>query len=112
MTSLATFPGLAHLRLPEGHLPVLAEQGSVYHDQHRGKGRYKLRYRTPDAHQIVRCVPIHLVELVRLELEKLQSNRNAASALRESTRGVRETSRNAKRQLQPVLDEHGYHFHG
>jgi hypothetical protein len=112
MTSLAHYPGIARLRLKEDDLPALAEQGSVCQEQHRGKSRYKLRFRTPGGRQVVRYVPGHLVESVQADLNVLQSGRNAASALREATRGVRQTRRDAKRQLQPVLDELGYHFHG
>jgi hypothetical protein len=112
MTSLANYPGLARLRLAEDDLPALAEQGSVYQEQHRGKARYKLRFRTPDARQVVRCVPSHLLEVVRVDLDSLQSHRHAASALREATRRIRRTRGDAKRQLQPVLDELGYYFHG
>ena len=112
MTSLAKYPGLARLRLTEDDLAALAEQGSVCHEQHRGKSRYKLRFRTPDARQVVRYVPRHLVEFVRVDLDGLQSARRAASALREATHRIRQTRRDAKRQLQPVLDELGYHFHG
>jgi hypothetical protein len=112
MKLLANYPGLARLRLTENELPALAEQGSVHQEQHRGKSRYKLRFRTPGGRQVVRYIPNHLVEFVQVDLNILQSGRNAASALREATRGVRHTRRDAKRQLQPVLDELGYHFHG
>ena len=112
MTLLANYPGLAHLRVTEDDLPALAEQGSVCPEQHRGKTRYKLRFRTAGVRQVVRYVPSHLVEFVRVDLDRLQSNRHTASALREATRRIRQTRRDAKRQLQPVLDELGYHFHG
>jgi hypothetical protein len=112
MTSLANYQGIARLRLTEDHLPALAEQGSVYQEQHRGKSRYKLRFRTPGGRQVVRYIPNHLVEFVQVDLNILQSGRNAVRALREATRGVHQTRREAKRQLQPVLHELGYHFHG
>jgi hypothetical protein len=112
VTSLANYPGLAGLRLTEDDLSALAEQGSVCQEQHRGKPRYKLRFRTPGGRQVARYIPGHLVGRVRVDLDSLQLNRHAASALREATRRVRQTRRDAKRQLQPVLDEHGYHFHG
>jgi hypothetical protein len=103
---------LAGLRLTEVHLRALAEQGSVYQEQHRGNTRYKLRFRGADGRQVVRCVPTNLVEFVRVEMNRLQSNRHAFSALRETTRLIRQGRRDAKRQLQPVLDELGCHFHG
>ena len=112
MTSLATYPGLARLRLTEGDLPALQEQGSVCQEQHRGKPRYKLRFRAPGSRQVARYIPDHIVECVRVELDLLQSNRHASSALREATRRVRQIRRDDKRQLQPVLEELGYHFHG
>ena len=112
MTSLADYPGLGRLYLTEGDLPALAQQGSVCQERHRGKARYKLRFRTPGGQQVVRYVPNHLVELVRLDLDRLQSNRHAASALRKVTCRVRQARRDAKRQVQPVLDELGCHFHG
>jgi hypothetical protein len=112
MTSLASYPGLARLRLTEDDLSALAKQGSVCQEPHRGKVRFKLRFRTPGARQVVRYVPTHMVTSVQIDLERLQSSRRAARELHEATRCVRQTRRDAKRQLQPVLDELGYHFHG
>jgi hypothetical protein len=112
VTLLANYPRLAGLRLTEDDLCALAEQGSVYQEQHRGQMRYKLRFRVAGARQVVRCIPTTSVELVRVDLTRLQSNRHAVSALREVTRRLREGRRDAKRQLQPVLDELGCHFHG
>lgn len=112
MTSLAKYPGLARLRLGEDDLAALAEQGSVCQEQHRGKSRYKLRFRTPGGNQVVRYIPTLMVEPVQCELEKLQSSRRAARELRESTRRLSSIRRDATRQLQPVLDQLGYHFHG
>jgi hypothetical protein len=112
MTALINYPGLARLRLAEDDLPALAEHGSIYQEQHRGKARYKLRFRVPGGRQVVRYVPALMVESVRIELDKLQSGRRAARELREATRRVRQTRRDGKRQLQPVLDGLGYHFHG
>jgi hypothetical protein len=112
MTSLANYPGLARLRLTEDDLRALANRGALCSEQHRGKARHKLRFRTPGGRQVVRYIPSHLLEFVRVDLDRLQSNRHAASALREATRRIRQTRRDAKRQLQPVLDELGYHFHG
>lgn len=112
MTSLVNYPGLGRLCLSEGDLLALAQQRSVCQERHRGKARYKLRFRTPSREQIVRCVPSQLVELVRLDLGRLQSNRHAANALRKVTGRISQARRDAKRQVQPVLDELGYHFHG
>jgi hypothetical protein len=112
VTSLANYPGLARLRLTEDDLPALAGQGSVCREQHRGKARYKLRFRAPGAGQVVRYVPSHLVELVRIDLDRLQSVRHAARALREAILRIRQARHDAKRQLQPVLNKLGCHFHG
>jgi hypothetical protein len=112
VTSLANYPGLGRLCLSDDELLALAQQGSLCQEQHRGKARYKLRFRTPGRQQIVRYVPNHLVEVVRLDLDRLQSNRYAVSALRKVTCLVRQARHDAKRQVQPVLDELGYHFHG
>lgn len=112
MTLLSNHAGLAHLRLTDADLPTLARQGSVCQEQHRGKVRYKLRFRTPSGRQVVRNVPHHLVAQVRADLRNLQAHRHAVTVLRDVTDCVRQTRRNAKRQLQPVLDALGYHFHG
>jgi hypothetical protein len=111
-TTIASYPAITCLRLTEGHLSALQAQGSVSEEQHRGNPRYKLRFRMPGGRQIVRYIPGHLVECVRVDLDRLQSNRQASSALRESTRRVRQTRRDDKRKLRLVLDELGYHFHG
>ena len=66
MTSLAHFPAIAHLHLNEDDLPALAEQGSVYQEQHRGKSRYKLRFRTPGGRQVVRIFRITWWNLYKL----------------------------------------------
>ena len=45
MTLRAIYPGLARLRLTEDDLTALAKQGSVCQEPHRGKVRFKLRFR-------------------------------------------------------------------
>jgi hypothetical protein len=112
VNTLANYPSLARLRLTEDNLAALQVQGSVCQERHRGKPRYKLRFRMPGARQITRYIPGHLIECVRVDLDRLQSNRRASNALRSATRRVCQTRRDDKRQLQPVLDELGYHFHG
>lgn len=84
----------------------------MYEEQHRGKVRFKLRFRTPGACQVVRYVPTHKVRLVEIDIARLQSNRRAARELRKATRRIRKARHEAKRQLQPVLHELGFHFHG
>jgi hypothetical protein len=110
-TSLA-YPRLAQLRLTDDDIRALAGGGALRSEQHRGKARYKLRFRTSGGQQVVRCVPTSLVEPVRIELDSLQSSRRAARELRVATRCLRQVRRDAKQQLQPMLDRLGYYFHG
>src|SRR4051812_47700462 len=98
-SAFARFPGLAQLRLRNEHLPLLAHQGFVAVDRDRAEPRNKLRVRAANGRQVVRCIPEHLVEMVRADLANLQTARCAKRELSNSTRMVRAEHRSIRREV-------------
>jgi hypothetical protein len=77
----------------------------------RGQLRFKLRFRR-GGRQVVRYVRPGDVETVRAELSELQAARQLTKELNEATRLAREALRNTKIQLEPLVNELGFRFHG
>ncbi len=55
---------------------------------------------------------VHLVEMVKRELNQLQLERNQARKIAQVAAAAKKTLRIAKRQLEPVLQQLGFHYHG
>jgi hypothetical protein len=95
-------------------LELLARQGFISCERRRGKPPfYKLRFRRR-GEQVVRYVgcDARQAELLRNELTELQRARQAKRQLSALTRQARRMLRQAKRQIEPTLNEHGLAFHG
>jgi hypothetical protein len=107
--------GLAQLRLNQEDLEVLARQGFISCER-PGNGRpprYKLRFRR-EGKQVVRYISSDTgqVERIRGELATLQRPHQVEQRLSVLTRQARRVLRQAKRQIEPALNEYGFGFHG
>ena len=108
----ASFPALQRLRLSMGDLELLRRQGSVVADRRRGCVYFKLVFRR-DGVQIARYVgDEHAAAIVKAELELLRAGRRDWLQFKRLGRVARGLLRNSKRQLGPLLEDRGFHFHG
>jgi hypothetical protein len=105
------FPALASLRLGDEDLRILTQQGFLSREIRRGKAYFKLRFRR-GRHQHVKYVGAGQITAVRAELNKLQAAACLKRKLAAVTRDAQQTLRQTKRNLQPVLESHGFAFHG
>lgn len=107
-------PALSALRLSAEHLAALAENGSLYGEDHgQGKTYYRLRFRI-GAKQHTRYVGNDqgFVDQVRRELMQLQAKRHSRREMRRLADEGRRTARDKKRLLDPLLASAGRGFHG
>ena len=105
------FPALASLRLGDEDLRVLAHQGFLSRETRRGRATFKLRFRR-GGHQHVKYVAAHDATAVRAELNKVQAGTRLKRELAAVTRDAHQILRQTKRNLQPILESHGFAFHG
>jgi hypothetical protein len=92
---------------------MLRRQGFVVSELRRGQHIYKLRFRV-GSRQHVRYIgsdPRVAVQVER-ELNELQKNRHDSRQLAALKRTAGSRLKEAKLQLTPVLETHGFHFHG
>ena len=109
---LADYPALAALRLTASELALLRRQGFVGCEERGTQTVFKLRFRK-EGKQQVRCIPnAAAAARVRAELASLQAGVQAARQLRKFDRQARRALRDAKRNLAPLLADHGLAFHG
>src|SRR4051812_22493167 len=106
------FPALASLRLGDEDLRILTQQGFLSREIRRGQAFFKLRFRRGGGKQCVKYVGGGQVTAVRAELNKLQADARLKRKLAAVTRDAQQTLRQIKRNLQPVLESHGFAFHG
>jgi hypothetical protein len=100
------------LRLDADDLIELAHQGFVSPELHRGRTRYKLRFRR-GGRQIVRVVGgLQAAALVEEELARLQSTRRRVRELMALDRIARRELRDSKSRLTPLIESYGFKFHG
>jgi hypothetical protein len=108
----ADLPALARLGLCESDLDELEHQGFLA-PEHRGdRTHYKLRFRR-DGRQVVRYVGgTEKATLVAQELNTLQTTRRVQRELAKLGVAARQILRDAKTQLEPLLLDRGFKFHG
>jgi hypothetical protein len=105
---------LARLGLGAEELAALAKQGSICAEhRHGGRVRYKLYFRV-GTRQRVRCLgrALPFVERVRAELAQLQQRARLRQELGHLVRAAKHKLRATKRQLEPLLEDAGFTFHG
>jgi hypothetical protein len=108
----ANYPALACLRLEVDDLAELARQGFVSPERRLGRTRYKLRFRR-GRRQVVRLIGgTQEAVLVQKELGKLQSQRRLIRELKTLDRHARQALRDSKSRLMPLIERHGFTFHG
>jgi hypothetical protein len=105
------YPALAGLRLGDEDLRTLTQQGFVSREARRGHEYFKLRFRRAGK-QCVKYVNVCQVSAVRVELDKLQAATRLKRKLAAATRDAQQVLHQTKRDLQPVLESHGFGFHG
>jgi hypothetical protein len=108
----AEFPALAKLRLVDGDLDELADQGFLAQERRRDCAYYKLRFRR-GGRQIVRYVGgANEAAVITEELKKLRAGCRLRRELRALDCSARQMLRDSKSQLEPLLVERGFRFHG
>lgn len=109
---LAAFPSLAALGITEDDLEELSQQGFVCEERRGARRFYKLRFRR-QRKQIVRYVgDARRAATVASELAALQHETRLMRKLRAGVKVTSGMLRDAKRQLEPLLQAHGFTFHG
>jgi hypothetical protein len=109
----AAFPQLLRLDLEPGDLRLLRLQGSICPDR-RGKHTYfKLRFRRA-GRQVVRYLgrDAARVAAIRAELRRLQAGTRRRRELAALSKRCAKFLRATKVVLEPMLNEHGFFYHG
>jgi hypothetical protein len=84
----------------------------VSREQRDGRTYFKLRFRRA-GRQIVRYVgDAHRAGDVKNELSALQTEARLMRQLKTLTKTANQQLREVKKQLQPILEVHGWAFHG
>jgi hypothetical protein len=108
----ARFPALAMLRLTDEDIAALGEQGFLAPERRQNQRFFKLRFRR-GGRQVVRYVGgTEAAALVAEELKILQAARRARRELERFGRVTRQRLREAKIELEPLILESGFKFHG
>jgi hypothetical protein len=105
------YPALTRLRLGQEDLIALSQQGIISPERMRGPIRHKLRFRR-SGRQVVRYIRPTDIDRVRAELSELQAARRLNKELSQLNRLARQVLRDSKTQLQPLINELGFRFHG
>ena len=109
---LAEFPALAALRLTAGDLDRLSDQGFVCAERRGDRTYFKLRFRR-GTKQVVRYIGgPDRAAIVKQELAVLQAETKVMRELNARVEIAKRTLREAKRTMEPVLQAHGFVFHG
>jgi hypothetical protein len=111
--NLDDFPAVRALGLTDAELAMLASQGFVSTERRPGKLVYKLRFRI-GGRQCVRFLGHDETQAraIREELRVLQRDLRHRRETVKLRRAVNKLLRDSKRQLQPLLEQNGYYFHG
>jgi hypothetical protein len=113
MESTMPLTAIASLRLGEADFSQLGAQGFVCAERRGTRVIYKLRFRDADRRQIVRFIGnADRAQEVLHELKALQADRDARREIEELRRSASQVLRKAKADLEPLLLERGYHYHG
>jgi hypothetical protein len=102
-------------RLTSDQQHLLSHQGFVAAEQlPSGRSIYKLRFRDAERRQRVLYIGAapQLAQALADRLTELQAQRRGRAVLRQAMAAALAAQRQGRRQLAPVLAEHGYHFHG
>jgi hypothetical protein len=105
------FPTLVALGLTVNDVAALKNQGFVYHERRNGKILHKLRFRLA-GRQRAKCVTPEQAMAIEAELSVLQKKVRMKRRLEELSDMARRQLRDSKLQLEPLLEERGYYFHG
>lgn len=109
---LTEFPALAALRLTADDLQKLAGQGCVCAEKRGERTYYKLRFRRCGK-QVVRYIGgAERATIVKQELAMLQAESKIMRELKARMKIANKALRVAKRMMEPVLQAHGFVFHG
>jgi hypothetical protein len=107
------FPALYDLNLTEAEFGALRNQGFVSEEPRNGQLYYKLRFRC-NRRQRVRVIGFDpaRAQAVASELQVLQHDVHVRRRFAASGSQLRRHLRDAKSRLEPLLWEHGFHYHG
>jgi hypothetical protein len=108
------FRYLAELRLQADHYEDLRRQGFVAREKRGDHGVYfKLRFRSRGKQEVRYLgTDADFARAVARELRELQQSGRAERRLRALIAEARRLLRDGKRQLEPLLEQRGLHFHG
>jgi hypothetical protein len=110
--SLADFPILASLRLDGEDIAAIAEQGFISQDRRGDRIYHKLRFRRHGRQRVRYLGDAARAIAVEDELKVLQrqlQRRRRIAVLASSVTGALRT---AREKLQPLVESHGYYYHG
>jgi hypothetical protein len=108
----ADFPALTKLRLHDADFAALARQGFVAVERRGEQTYFKLRFRR-DGRQRVRYIGgPDQARAVEAELAVLQTDLRMRRRLAILCQLASQSMRNAKQNLEPLLEARGLHFHG
>src|SRR3954453_24005738 len=110
-SNAALFPGLTNLGLACDELLLLKTQGSIHRERRQKKTYFKLRYRRHGS-QVVRCIPMAVLDRIQAELDQLQQETKAKREVSRLDRDVRRYLREMQSQLRPIVESNGLKFHG
>ncbi len=105
------FPLLNRLALREEELEALSRQGFIRSERRGRKTIFRLRYRV-HGRQHVRYVSPRDAAPLEAELGALQRQVRARRRLAGLAALARQALHDRKSMLAPLLEAHGYHFHG
>jgi hypothetical protein len=108
---LEAFPLLNRLALSDQELGALTRQGFIRSEKRGSKTIFRLRYRI-DGRQHVRYVSPRDAAALEAELGLLQRQVRARRCLASLAARARQMLRRRKSTLAPLIEAHGYHFHG
>lgn len=90
----------------------LTRQGFVCGERRGNRTYYKLRFRRGGRQTVRYLGGTDCAAIVKQELAHLQADSRALRDLKARTKSANKTLRDTKRELEPVLQAHGFVFHG
>ncbi len=109
---LGDFPVLASLGMDSELIAAIADQGFVSKDYRGDRTYHKLRYRRDGRQQVQYIGDAARARAVEAELKVLQHDLRLRRHISELARSVTSALRTAREQLEPLVESHGYYYHG
>lgn len=109
---LAHYPALAALRLDQLDMDALVCQGFVCREKRDERVYFKLRFRRA-GRQIVRYIgDDRRAAAIQKEMRELQADVRIMRQLKAIATAANQRLRQAKKELEPILNANGFTFHG